>query len=49
MSDVIHFIVDHLYKILNFDPIQELQMRVAELERPKGLDRVMLEEVKTLI
>ena len=40
IADVIQFIVEHLYKTLNFDPIQDLQIRVSELERPKGLDRV---------
>lgn len=49
MTDVIHFVVDSLVKVINFDPIQELTLRVGELEKPQGLDSIMIEEVKTLI
>jgi hypothetical protein len=49
MSDIIQFILDQLFKLINFEPIQDLALRVAELEKPQGLDSVMLEEVKTLI
>ena len=41
--------MEHIHKVLSFEPIQELNYRISELEKPKGLDRVMIEEVKTLV
>lgn len=34
---------------MSYDPIQDLSYRIADLEKPKGLDQIMIEEVKTLI
>lgn len=42
MSDVINFVVDQVYKMMSYDPIQDLAIRISDLEKPKGLDHVMI-------
>jgi len=48
MSDILAFIAQQVNAIASAQ-IDELEERVTELERPKGMDRVMIEEVKTIV
>ena len=49
LADVISFIFEHLHRVINLDPLHEISMRLTDLEKSKGLDKIMIEEVKTLV
>lgn len=48
ISDIVSFIATFVSKNA-LQPLEHMEMRMAELEKPKGMDRIMIEEVKALV
>jgi hypothetical protein len=48
MTDIVTFITNKVSRV-SFGHLAELEERICELEKPKGMDRVMIEEVKALV
>jgi hypothetical protein len=48
MTEIVTFIADNVSKIA-MGHIACLEERVLELENPRGMDRIMIEEVKALV